>query len=100
MPLIRQKPPKPPREPHECVPIVGEFGRYYVKSRSAAKKGDDEAYTVDVLAEEHTDSHGLVTGTCPCKGWSVRKTCSHLDDAKIEHERRVLFERKSLDDCA
>jgi hypothetical protein len=95
MPLVRQNQnqpsskPKPEREPHECVPIKGEFGRYYVKSRSAAKAGLDEAYTVDVLAKEQTDSHGEVVGTCPCKGWQVRKTCTHLDDARIKHETVV-----------
>lgn len=86
--LVRQtsspSPPKPkkPREPHVCTPIIGEFGRYTVPSRS--EEGD---YIVDVLAEEET-SVGKIIGTCPCKGWSVRKTCSHLDDAKIEHAKR------------
>lgn len=96
MPLIRRNlnNPKPPRQPYKVVAILGEFGRYFVPSASAP----DEGYNVDVLEEEHTKSHGLVKGTCPCKGWSVRKTCTHLDDAKAEHERRQLFERKSLDD--
>lgn len=58
-------------------------------SFSAAKDGHDEAYIVDVLQEEHTDSHGLVTGTCPCKGWSVRKDCSHLKDAREYHTQLV-----------
>jgi hypothetical protein len=75
--------PKKPREPHVCTPIIGEFGRYTVPSRS--EEGD---YIVDVLAEEQTETHGLVVGTCPCKGWSVRKTCTHLDDCKIEHAKR------------
>lgn len=86
MPLQRQSSPKPEREPHKCVPIKGEFGRYTVNSRSAAKAGHEEAYIVDVLAVEDTDK-GPVTGTCPCKGWSVRKTCSHLVDATAEHAR-------------
>lgn len=89
MGLVRQPPQKPKREPHKCIPIKGEFGRYTVNSRSAAKAGHEEAYIVDVLAVEETESHGKVVGTCPCKGWSVRKTCTHLDDAKIEHEKYV-----------
>jgi hypothetical protein len=93
MPLVRQPTQKPPREPHECVPIKGEFGRYYVPSRSAAKAGHEEGYVVDVLAKEQTDTHGEVVGTCPCKGWSVRKTCTHLDDAKIKHEKVVAKQR-------
>lgn len=90
MPLSRNAPeqqkPKPPREPHKCVPIHGERGRFTVASRSAAKDGKDEAYIVDVLEEEDT-AIGRVTGTCGCKGWSVRKTCSHLEDAKAEFAR-------------
>lgn len=89
MPLARQQSspkPKPERIPHKCVPIHGEFGRFTVDSRSAAKKGDEEAYIVDVLAVEETNV-GPVTGTCPCKGWSVRKTCSHVVDATAEHAR-------------
>lgn len=86
MPLSRSATsPKPPRERHECIPIHGEHGRFTVKSASAAKKGHDEAYIVDVLAVEETNA-GAVTGTCPCKGWSVRKTCSHLVDARAKHD--------------
>lgn len=81
---------KPERIPHKCVPIAGEFGRYTVASASAAKAGKEEAYIVDVLAEEQTETHGLVTGTCGCKGWSVRKTCSHVVDAKEEHRKLAL----------
>lgn len=84
---------KPERERHKCVPIKGEFGRYYVPSRSAAKAGSEEGYIVDVLAKEQTDSHGEVVGTCPCKGWQVRKTCTHLDDARLEHEQHVAGQR-------
>ncbi len=87
MSLVRE-PDKPKREKHKCVPIHGEFGRYTVDSRSAAKKGREEAYIVDVLAVEETNV-GTIIGTCPCKGWQVRKTCSHLDDAKEEHARIV-----------
>lgn len=92
MPLTRQSETKPkanqksrPREPHEVVPVPGEPGRFYVKSRSAAKKGDDEQYIVDVLEREETNE-GVVIGTCGCKGWSVRKTCSHLIDAKASYD--------------
>jgi hypothetical protein len=60
--------------------------RYSVNSATAAKKGLDEAYVVDVLAIEET-AQGKVTGTCGCKGWQVRKTCSHLTDAREYHER-------------
>lgn len=86
MPLVRSLPAKKPREPHECIPIIGERGRFLVKSASAKKEGKDEGYVVDVLEVEDTNV-GPVTGTCPCKGWSVRKTCSHLDDAKAEFAR-------------
>lgn len=85
MPLLREK-PKPEREPHKCIPIKGEFGRYMVASASAAKEGKEEAYIVDVLIEEETNV-GMIVGTCPCKGWQVRKTCSHLRDATAEHTR-------------
>lgn len=84
MPLQRTTPTR-----HDCVPVPGEPGRFYVKSRSAAKEGKDEEYIVDVLAVEETDK-GKVTGTCPCKGWQVRKTCSHVVDATAEHERLKL----------
>lgn len=77
---------KPERIPHKCIPVHGEFGRYVVNSRSAEKEGKEEVYIVDVLQEEETDV-GLIQGTCPCKGWQIRKHCSHLDDAKIEHAR-------------
>lgn len=73
------------RERHECIPIHGEHGRYTVKSASAAKKGHDEAYIVDIFEREPTNA-GEVLGTCGCKGWSVRKTCSHLVDARAKHD--------------
>src|SRR4051812_2785449 len=85
MALVRQG-EKPPREKHHVTPIAGEFGRFSVNSRSAAKKGLDEVYIVDVLAEEDT-GQGKVTGTCGCKGWQIRKTCSHLTDAREYHEK-------------
>jgi hypothetical protein len=80
--------PKAPRKKHKVTPIVGEFGRYMVDSHSLAKRGKEGGYIVDVLAVEGTNV-GPVTGTCPCKGWSVRKTCSHLEDAQEEHQRIV-----------
>jgi hypothetical protein len=86
MGLIRDKPAEKAREKHAVTPIHGEFGRYSVNSATAAKKGLDEAYVVDVLAIEET-AQGKVTGTCGCKGWQVRKTCSHLTDAREYHER-------------
>lgn len=92
MPLARHPSPKKPRPPHNCEPIPGEPGRFYVKSRSAAKAGEDESYIVDVLAEEETNV-GIVKGTCACKGWQVRKTCSHVDDATAEYELRDLVPR-------
>lgn len=98
MPLVRQPSPKPKREPHKCVPIVGEFGRFTVDSRSAAKAGHEEAYIVDVLEKEQTVAHGEVTGTCGCKGFSVRGTCSHLVDAKAEHERIIAAEKLGFKD--
>jgi len=100
MPLAREpEPKKPEREKHKCVPIHGEFGRYMVDSRSAAKKGREEAYVVDVLATEETNA-GTITGTCSCKGWQVRKVCSHVLDAKEEHIRLVteLADQMGFDD--
>lgn len=90
MPLIRQPQPssKAEREPHVCVPVHGEFGRYMVNSRSAAKQGNEEAYIVDVLAKEETNV-GEIIGTCGCKGWQIRKDCSHLRDARVVHEEHV-----------
>lgn len=89
MGLVRQSSPKPkpPREPHKCVPIKGERGRFTVNSASAAKQGLEEAYIVDIFEKEMTAAHGEVVGTCGCKGYSVRGTCSHLDDARIEFAR-------------
>lgn len=86
MALVRIPQQKKPREPHHCVPIKGEFGRFTVNSASAAKQGLEEAYIVDVLAVEET-SIGKVTGTCGCRGWEIRKTCSHVVDATAEHAR-------------
>jgi hypothetical protein len=82
--LVEQ--PKPARKKHKVTPIVGEFGRYMVDSHSMAKRGKEGAYIVDVLEREETNA-GVIIGTCACKGWSVRKTCSHLEDAREEHAR-------------
>lgn len=73
---------KKPRQPHAVEPINGEPGRFRVESSSTP----GEWYTVDI-AEEHQDpgSGAKYYGTCPCKGWSVRKRCSHLDDARQCH---------------
>lgn len=95
MGLIRDKPAEKARGKHAVIPIHGEFGRYSVNSSSAAKKGLDEAYVVDVLAVEETNQ-GKITGTCGCKGWSVRKKCSHLDDAREYHET-VATVKKAAD---
>jgi len=95
MALLREK-PKPPRVPHTVIPVYGEFGRYTVNSASAAKKGQDEAYIVDVLASEETATHGKVTGICPCKGWQVRKTCTHLEDAREKHREIVEHQADKL----
>jgi hypothetical protein len=100
MGLIREKtagkfllePPKPPRKKHKVTPIVGEFGRYLVDSHSLAKKGKEGGYIVDVLEKEETNV-GVITGTCPCKGWSVRKDCSHLEDAREEHTKVVAAQQ-------
>lgn len=55
------------KEPsHKVEEIKGEPHRFQVESKSAP----DEHYIVC-----------LEDFTCPCKGWSVRKWCSHLDDA-------------------
>lgn len=90
LPSSKPKPkpkPKPERIPHECVPVPGEHGRFYVKSRTAAKKGEDETYIVDVLEENGYQDGLRVEGICPCKGYQVRKICSHLTDAKEAFNR-------------
>ncbi len=51
---------------HHVEEIKGEPHRFRVESASAP----GEHYVVD-----------LETFECPCKGWSVRKWCSHLSDA-------------------
>jgi hypothetical protein len=51
---------------HEVQEIKGEPHRFQVESSTAP----GEHYVVC-----------LEDFTCPCKGWSVRKWCSHLDDA-------------------
>lgn len=78
----------PKKFQHKAIPIVGEFGRYTVDSRSAMKLGREEAYIVDVLEVEDTNV-GRVAGTCPCKGWRIRKDCTHLQAARIEHQKAV-----------
>jgi hypothetical protein len=62
------------RKLHKVEPVSGEPGRYYVDSASLKLA---RAYIVDVLE-----------GTCPCKGFSVRKHCTHLLDATDVHEKR------------
>jgi hypothetical protein len=85
--------PKPERKKHKVTPIVGEHGRFTVESESAKKRGRDEAYIVDIFQEEETTAHGKVIGTCACKGFSVRGTCSHLTDAKEEYLRLTAAAR-------
>jgi hypothetical protein len=68
------------REPHTVVPVPGETGRFHVESATTP----GEWYLVDISEHEQT-SLGTVCGTCQCKGWSVRKRCSHLDDARQHH---------------
>lgn len=55
---------------HAIKPIKGELGRYEVESASAP----GEHYIVDVKTDE-----------CPCKSWSVRRWCSHLNSAHAYH---------------
>jgi hypothetical protein len=75
------------REETTVIPVHGEWGRYTINSRSAAKKGQDEVYIVDVL-EEHVHNDGeKAIGVCPCKGFQIRRKCSHLDDAREYHEK-------------
>lgn len=92
MALVRQG-DKPEREKHAIIPVHGEVGRYMVNSRSAAKKGRDEVYLVDVLDEHVTVAHGKIIGTCGCKGFQVRGTCSHLVDAKEYHEKVAVIDQ-------
>jgi hypothetical protein len=87
MALVREQSKPKEREKHAVTPIHGEWGRYSINSASAAKKGLDEVYIVDVLEENETLAHGKITGTCGCKGYQVRGTCSHLVDAKEFHEK-------------
>lgn len=68
---------------HVVRAVVGEPGRYWVDSHSFP----GEWYIVDVLEVEPTNA-GHIRGTCGCKGWSVRKSCSHLDDARDYHETK------------
>jgi hypothetical protein len=93
MALVRDDQAKPQREPHHVTPVAGEFGRYVVNSRSAAKKGKDEVYIVDVLAEDVTAGGEKVVGTCPCRGYQIRKTCSHLDDCRAYHAAIGVHEK-------
>ena len=98
MALIRKsdtEPPKPARKKHTVTPIVGEFGRYTVNSHSMAARGQEGAYIVDVLEEEETAT-GKVIGTCACKGWQVRKTCSHLEDARETHKDVVAKQAEEM----
>jgi hypothetical protein len=69
------------RARHICIPVPGEFGRYQVESASAP----GEHYYVDVIS-----------GECPCRGWEIRKHCSHLDDSKDEHEKRKQQYQRGL----
>lgn len=62
------------RPHHKIEPVPGEPGRYYSDSASEEL---ERAYIVDVME-----------GTCPCKGFSVRKHCTHLLDATDVHEKR------------
>lgn len=91
--LVRRRPRQPhigPRRDllpkrgarHLIEPVPGEPGRFYAESSSAP----GEHYLVDINEVEETNA-GPVTGTCQCKGWSVRKTCSHLDDARVYNDR-------------
>lgn len=63
---------------HVVRAVAGEPGRYWVDSHSFP----GEWYIVDVLEVEPTNA-GHIRGTCGCKGWQVRKTCSHLTDARL-----------------
>lgn len=80
------EPPNPPRRKHKVTPIIGEYGRYMVDSHSMLKRGKEGAYIVDLFEKEQTDQGAIVTGTCACKGWQIRKTCSHLIDAQEVHQ--------------
>lgn len=64
---------------HKIEPIPGEAGRYRVYSQTAP----DESYDVDVNSDE-----------CPCKGWSVRHWCSHLNSAHAYHAAALRLAEK------
>lgn len=51
---------------HNVRPVKGEHGRYEVESKT--KPGEHYIVCLEDM-------------TCPCKGWSVRKWCGHLDSA-------------------
>lgn len=80
MPTVALK-RKFPKLRHE-VEYLGN-GFYRVESLSAP----GEHYDVDVrpLMEDPQRSP-----TCPCKGFSVRQWCTHIDDAVAAHVRRTF----------
>lgn len=74
---------------HIIEPVPGEPGRFYVDSRSEKL---ERAYIVEPAAVEDTNV-GKVVGICPCKGWSIHKHCSHVDDARDYAENPKQYER-------
>jgi hypothetical protein len=57
---------------------------YQVESRSSP----GEHYNVDLAG---LYANPRTQPKCPCKGWSVRKWCSHIDDAVVVAVRREFM---------
>lgn len=70
-----------PHVPHKVEPIEGEKRRYRVESTSHP----GEHYVVDINEEHQADDGTKSYGTCGCKGWSIRKKCTHIDDSRQFH---------------
>jgi hypothetical protein len=70
--------PQPPKTRHKITPH--DNGTYLIESKSAP----GEHYVV--IDEEPT---------CPCKGFEVRKICTHVEDAVIELLRKALEKKRA-----
>lgn len=80
MALLRRT-PSPPKTRHHIVPH--DNGTYIVESRSAP----GEHYVVDVSGVRIIVKQWP---TCPCKGFSVRKDCTHVHDAITKLYQKLL----------
>jgi hypothetical protein len=78
--LLRRK-PSPPNTRHVITPH--DNGTYLVESKSAP----GEYYVVDVSGVKIVVKQWP---TCPCKGYSVRKDCTHVHDAIVKLFQKLL----------